>query len=265
MDTPNDKRKQFSSSKKVHKKFSPLSFAAGMIIVLLVFGLIEVLIPKKSKDGNLPSEQVTLTTNDSSIFKGEHFYKIHHHAHIDKDAEAIVLMPDEENMLEKGALDEKQRRLIELLPNSPVIYLYGLKITDYQKLYYKADGNPLALNDTVVPGLISQAMKNFSYQKFDLAIARLKPLLSINNNDPNALFYTGASYYYQKNFPQALIMLNRIGNVANNVFKQEAYWYKALCFIDLQKTTEAKTLLQHITDAQGFYAEQAKQQLALIK
>ena len=264
-DANNDKRNQFSPSKKPHKKFSPLSFACGMLIVLLVFGLIDVLIPKKNKGINLASEKDALAVTDSSVYRGEHFYKIHHHAHIDKDAEAIILMPDEENMLEKGTLNERQRKLIELLPNAPVIYLYDLKITDYQKLYYKPDGNPITLNDTAMPILINQAMKNFINQRFDVCIARLKPLLSINTTDPNASFYTGASYYYQKNYPQALIMLNRIGNLSNNVFKQEAYWYKALCFIDLQRTTEAKTLLQHIIDAQGFYTEKAKQQLALIK
>lgn len=60
-------------------------------------------------------------------------------------------------------------------------------------------------------------------------------------------------------------MLNRIGNLSNNVFKQEAYWYKALCCIDLNKIKDAKTLLQHIADAQGFYAARAKQQLASLK
>ena len=263
-DTSNDKRKQFSSSKKTYKKFSPLSFASGMVIVLLVFGLMDVFLPKKQKSSDV-SSQKNNESSDSSIFKGEHFYRIHHHTHIDKDAEALVLMPDEENMLEQGTLTDKQRKLIELLPNAPVIYLYDLKITDYQKLYYQPDGNPITLKDTALPALINQAMKNFINKRFDVCIDRLKPLLNINNEDPNASFYTGASYYYQKNYPQALVMLNRIGNLANNVFKQEAYWYKALCFIDLQKTAEAKTLLQHIADAQGFYAAKAKQQLALIK
>jgi tetratricopeptide (TPR) repeat protein len=248
------------SSKKKH--FSPLSFVGGLLIALLVFGVVYMLMSKQ-KSNTVAATQNNESVKDTSIFGQEHFYRIHHYKHIDRDAEVLVLMSEEENMLEKGNLTDRQRRLIELLPNSPVIYLYDLKVTDYQKLYYQPDGTALTLRDTSAPVLINQAMKSFSAQKFETAITKLKPLLS--REDPNAFFYTGAAYYYQKNYTQALLMLNRIGNLSNNVFKQEAYWYKALCFIDLQKTDEAKTLLQHIADAQGFYAEQAKKQLALIK
>jgi len=260
---PSDKKKKFSPSKKVHKKFSPLSFAGGMLIVVFAFGLIYLLIPRKAQIS--ATEKDNLSKEDTSIFKGEHFYKIHHHKHIDKDVEDLILMPNEASMLEKGSLTDRQRKLIELLPNAPAIYLYDLKVTEYQKLYYNPDGNAITVNDTAVPALISQAMKNFSDQHFDIAISRLSSLLRVNKDDPNALFYTGAAYYYQKNYPQALIMLNRIGNLSNNAFRQDAYWYKALCFIDLNKKDEAKTLLQHIIDAQGFYTEEAKKQIAMIK
>ncbi len=244
------------------KHFSPVSFIIGLLIALLGCGVVYMLLPNKQKNGTT-AEQNKEQGKDSSIFGGEHFYRIHHHMHIDRDAEPIILMPDEESMLEKGNPTDRERKLIELLPNSPVIYLYDLKVTDYQRLYYNPDGTAVSIHDTAAPNLINQAMKNFSAQKFDLALTKLKPLL--NREDPNAFFYTGAAYYYQKNYPQALIMLNRIGNLSNNVFKQEAYWYKALCFIDLQKNDEAKTLLQHIADAQGFYASQARKQLATLK
>ena len=242
-----------------HKR-TLLAFVSGLLIA---GGLVYLFTHHKQNNNSISSEQNKELNKDSSIFGGEHFYRIHHHMHIDKDAEAIVLMPEEESMLEKGNPTDRERKLIELLPNSPVIYLYDLKVTDYQKLYYNPDGTALSISDTAAPNLINQAMKNFSAKKFDVAIAKLKPLL--NREDPNAFFYTGAAHFYQKNYAQALIMLNRIGNLPNNVFKQEAYWYKALCFIDLQKNDEAKTLLQHIADAQGFYAAQAKTQLAILK
>src|ERR1700751_4906411 len=163
---PNDKKKYFLPSKKTHKKFSPLSFAGGMLIVVLAFGLIYLLIPKKNKSSL--SEKNSSPEKDTSLFKGEHFYKIHHHKHIDKDAEDLILMPNEASMLEKGNLTDRQRKLIDLLPNAPSIYLYDLKITEYQKLYYKPDGNALTVNDTAVPALINQAMKNFYNQHFDI-------------------------------------------------------------------------------------------------
>ncbi|MEO8762414.1 MAG: hypothetical protein ABI388_12545 [Bacteroidia bacterium] len=260
-----DKKKQFSSSKTTYKKFSPWSFAGGMLIVLFAGGILYLAMPNKQKVLVGTNQKTEAEANDTSIFKGEHFYKTHHHKHIDKDAEDIILMPDEENMLEKATLTDKQRKLIELLPNAPVIYLYNLKITEYQKFYYQPDGNPVLIKDTAAPKLISVAMKNFMASQFDISIERLKPLLHINEDDPNALFYTGAAYYYKKDYPHALVMLNRIGNLSNNIFKQEAYWYKALCFIDLQKNNDAKTLLQHIANGQGFYAAKAKELLATLK
>ncbi|MHB8259909.1 MAG: tetratricopeptide repeat protein [Bacteroidia bacterium] len=252
-----------SSPKKKH--FSTLSFIGGLLVALFIGGVVYLFIPSKQKNNQVVGVQSSAYYKDSSIFSGEHFYRIHHHQHIDRDIEPIILMSDEESALEKDSLTKRQRKLIELLPNSPVIYLYDLKLTDYQKLYYQPNGTVLNIHDTTAPKLINKALKYFSNQQFEAAIANLKPIININRDDPNALFYTGAAYYYQKNYPQALIMLNRIGNIPNNVFKQEAYWYKAICFIDLQKTNEAKTLLQHIADAQGFYAARAKKQLALIK
>src|ERR1700739_4112159 len=106
-----------SSSKKKH--FSPVSFAGGLFIALLVCGLIYLLIPSKQKNDNQRSGNAGEDTKDSSLFSGEHFYRIHHHKHIDIDAEPIVLMNNEEAMLEQGNLTERQRRLIELLPNAP--------------------------------------------------------------------------------------------------------------------------------------------------
>ncbi|MFI5141239.1 MAG: tol-pal system YbgF family protein, partial [Bacteroidia bacterium] len=249
--TPNDKRKYFSPSKKTHKKFSPLSFAGGMLIVVFAFGLVYLLIPKQT--GIVATAKNNTVKEDSSIFQNEHFYRIHHHKHIDEDAEDIILMPKEEGMLEKGTLTDKQRKLIELLPNAPSIYLYDLKVTEYQKLYYFPDAYMFTADNVAAPILINLAMKNFYNQRFDSTINQLKPLLAINKDDPNALFYMGAAYFYKKNYVQALIMLNHVADLPNNVFKQDAYWYKALCFIDLNKTAEAKTLLQHIVDAQGFY------------
>ena len=108
-------------------------------------------------------------------------------------------------------------------------------------------------------------MKSLRDNKFETALEKFKPLLRINNDDPNALFYSGISCYYIKDYPKALIMFNRIGNLSNNVFKQDAYWYKALCFLDMKKNAEAKTLLQHIADIEGFYSGRAKKALIELK
>ncbi|HXD93481.1 MAG TPA: hypothetical protein VNX01_09720 [Bacteroidia bacterium] len=86
--TPNDKKKYFSPSKKAHKKFSPLSFAGGMLIVVFAFGLIYLLIPKQA---NSAITEKSTIAKDSSIFQGEHFYKIHHHSTLIKMPKTLYL------------------------------------------------------------------------------------------------------------------------------------------------------------------------------
>ena len=247
----------------MQKKFSPLSFAGGMLLILFACGLGYVLIPKQKNNQSSLELDKARQTEDSCVFSRDHFYRTQHHKHLSKDAEVLVLMPEEESMLEKGNLNAQERKLVELLPNAPSVYLYDLKVTEFQKLYF--ENSTRALHDTVASKLLNLAMKSLRDNKFETALEKFKPLLRINNDDPNALFYSGISCYYIKDYPKALIMFNRIGNLSNNVFKQDAYWYKALCFLDMKKNAEAKTLLQHIADIEGFYSGRAKKALIELK
>lgn len=242
---------------------SALSFAAGMLIVVLAVGIVYMLLPKRQQAVEAKKKPPVLqdTMHDISLFSGEHFYKIHHHRHIDRDAEPVVLLTDEEQMLENGKLNARQKRLLELLPNAPVIYLYDFKITDYTNLYFKEDGNAEIINDTAASKFLSLAMKNFLEKRFDESHAALAHLLALENNDPNALFYSGLCYYYTKEYEKAIVLLSSIRQLTNNVFKQEAAWYKMLCLENMNKKQEAKTMCTEIAAEQGFYAAKAKEKL----
>src|SRR5580700_8288722 len=91
------------------KHFSPVSFVGGLLIALLVCGIVYMLISGRHKSDNSTAEQNSDLKKDSSIFGQEHFYRTHHHTHIDRDAEPIVLMPEEESMLEKGNPTDRER------------------------------------------------------------------------------------------------------------------------------------------------------------
>src|ERR1051326_2715868 len=123
-----------------HKHFSPVSFIAGLLIALAVFFIIYKFVPRNATPGkNVAAadsmkiqQTIALPEKDTLIYAEEHFYKAHHHRHIDLDAETIIVSPGEAEALEKGSISDEQKKLLELLPNAPVIYIFDLKVTSYQ-------------------------------------------------------------------------------------------------------------------------------------
>ncbi|HWY37961.1 MAG TPA: hypothetical protein VNY73_05345 [Bacteroidia bacterium] len=251
------------------KHFSPVSFVAGLLIALAVFFMIYQLTPHTStaekkmtvKDSIKTEQQAIAANKDGIDFTGEHFYRDHHHRHIDKDAEAIVVSPGEMATLEKGNLSAKQKKLLELLPNAPVIYLFDLKITDYQNLYFTA-GEPVKINDKVMAAqLLHDAMKDFSGKDFTACFDKMTTLATANPDDVNALFYGGMAAYYKKDLTKALLFFEKVNRSANNIFSQEAHWFSALAYLENGKRDVAIPLLTEIITGSGFYAQKAAQKL----
>ncbi|MGZ3865064.1 MAG: tetratricopeptide repeat protein [Bacteroidia bacterium] len=255
-----------------HKHFSPVSFVAGLIIALAVFFILyKAFSPKTLVQTSPPVRdttkmQVVAATNekDSSDFSEEHFHKHHHHKHIDADVEDIVVSPNEMAALEKGNLSEQQKKLLELLPNAPSIYIFDLKVTDYRNFYFTTDG-PLLLNGKVLAGqLLHDGLKDFSEKKFVEAYDKMTELSLANPNDVNALFYGGMAAYYSKDYKEAISRFEKVNSSANNCFKQEAGWFKAMALFTDGKRDQAKSLLKEIADTKGFYARKAEGLLAQL-
>ncbi len=263
-----------SNSNHPHKHFSPVSFIAGLIISLAVFFIIYKFvphdsIPKKNSAINdstkVEKQKISLKNENRIDFTEEHFYREHHHRHIDQDAEAIVVSPHEVEALEKGNLSAQQKQLLELLPNAPVIYIFDLKITDYQNLYFTM-GEPVILDNKIVAGqLLHDALQSFSEKNFDDCLEKMNTLITANPSDENALFYSGISAYYKKNYDEADLHFQKILVSKNNIFKQEANWFRAMALLDSNKKDEAKKLLQEIVDAKGFYADRAVDKLKQVQ
>src|ERR1700751_4740782 len=152
-----------------HKHFSPVSFLAGLLIALAVFFILYKFVPNNSAtvknaapaDGVKIQQPIVELKKDTLIYAEEHFYKTHHHRHIDQDAEGIIVSPGETEALEKGSISAEQKKLLELLPNAPVIYIFDLKVTSYQDLYFMM-GIPVILDNKIVAGqLLHDGLKNF--------------------------------------------------------------------------------------------------------
>jgi len=253
-----------------YKHFSPVSFLAGLLIALTLFFVIYKLVPHNAiseknstlKDSPKVEQQIVSANKKAGIdFTEEHFYKEHHHRHIDQDAEPIVVSPKEMTALEKGNLSEQQKKLLELLPNAPVIYILNFKITDYQNLYFDM-GEPLVLKNKIVAGqLLHDALKDFSEQNFVNCFNKMTLLSLANPNDVNALFYGGMAAYYKKDYAEAGMRFEKAIVSKNNSFKQEGCWFMAMSLLENNKKEEAKKLLQQIIDGKGFYTNRATEKL----
>lgn len=178
---------------------------------------------------------------------------------------------------------------LELLPNAPYIYIYDLKITEYQTLYFKnqqsytIERNGLdaeyenvntylqskkemtSLLPYTLDLLVKDALKYFNNGQYKKAAILFKELLMYNANDVNALFYSGLCNYYLENPSITVEKMNALLINKNNVFHQEAEWYMALAYLKLGENEQAISLLLKINTKKGFYAKSAADKLFELK
>jgi len=86
-------------------------------------------------------------------------------------------------------------------------------------------------------------------------------LLKLDKTDVNANFYSGMSFYFLGKFNKALSYFDNVIQNPNNIFDQEAEFYKAICLKKAGQTTEAETLFRKIISDNGFYANRALEEL----
>jgi hypothetical protein len=172
---------------------------------------------------------------------------------------------------------------IKYIPNSPIIFLHDLKITDYSSLYFRHNkfvtlsvkegldasyANPSekeatsALSPTgnyYMHQAISDAMLYFSRKEYNRCLNSLEMIQEINPSDINCKFYSGMCYFYKKNYKKALTYFEDCINNSNNAFLNEALYYKA-CSLNYSGDTEKATVIfREIADEGSFYSEKAKQ------
>lgn len=171
---------------------------------------------------------------------------------------------------------------IKFTPNASYIFLHDLKIANYQLYYFNAQQN-ISIN-TGLPANYSQkneqttvskkldrnyylheaindAMGLFKKQKFADCLNLLQTINEYNSNDVNCAFYKGMCAYYLKNYNLAYEQLRMAYINPINVFQEESQYYMALSALALGQTDEGNKMLLDIENANGFYAQKAKDHL----
>ncbi|TND07615.1 MAG: hypothetical protein FD123_3167 [Bacteroidetes bacterium] len=194
-------------------------------------------------------------------------------------AKEVSLVPGKTN-------DSKEAEdpLVQESYNAPVVYVRDLKITDFEKYYReKIEIKPLMTSglsakfdhhdqdyeddsETVrtVPAdkVLDDGLNYFNQGRYGKSISQFDMLLDHNPKDINAQFYVAICNVRLEMYSRALPLLDKVLASENNVFHQEAEWYKALALLGMKNRKEnAKTLLKQIADRKGFYRKQALEKL----
>lgn len=165
--------------------------------------------------------------------------------------------------------------------NAQVGFLLDLKITEFDKYYLtetievkevpltgtsadkenKDDLGEPGEEETVrsVPAdqFLREGLIAFRDARYGKCISKMDVLLKNNPNDINALFYSAISYVKLEMYSKAIPLLDKIIADPNNVFDEEAEWYKALALEGNGDNSAAQELFKKISAGGGFYSKQA--------
>lgn len=165
-----------------------------------------------------------------------------------------------------------------------VIYIYDLKVSDYNKLYFNlspasdlsllsrniapsrenkgSTGDEFGPEQHSIPAdrVLKNGLAAFNKQDFSKALENFNLLIANNANDVNAHFYAALSYYNNNRTAKAIEELNAVLANENKAFQPEAEWYLALVTMKTDKE-KGKAMLQAIAAEKGFYSKKAKEAL----
>lgn len=113
--------------------------------------------------------------------------------------------------------------------------------------------------------VLKSGIKSFGKEDYREALTQFNAILKVHPEDVNALFYGGLCQYSLGNFSVAQSQLDLVLKNKYTTFNQEAKWHKVLCLVGLNKSKEAKKILNEIIEEGGFYKVKAEEKLKGLK
>lgn len=113
--------------------------------------------------------------------------------------------------------------------------------------------------------IIQQAQMHFQKNEFQETIDLLNIATVKAEEQFVPQFYKGLSYQNLDKYAKAALEYSKVINQGNNMFIEEAEWYKALCYLKMNKTNEAKKELLAVVNRKGHYEKDAKAILRRLK
>jgi tetratricopeptide (TPR) repeat protein len=147
-----------------------------------------------------------------------------------------------------------------LLLGLSVMIRYMVTPSDHLTQFYEDAPTALTSFRSAVPDVNSQLSIGFEHYNnadFDRALATFQQVLDRDNNNLPALFYKGASHQKLHDFSDAVVVYSEIIEHRDNIFYEQAEWYKGLCLLHLGEIEQVMSLMEAIIAREGFYKNKA--------
>ncbi|CAN5504044.1 hypothetical protein BH10BAC1_BH10BAC1_03390 [soil metagenome] len=180
-------------------------------------------------------------------------------------------------------VDKTPEILVEPIYNADIIYIYDLKVTNYNALYFnyqpkvfeikgatpsfkenKESSNSFEKDyeQTIAADkVLKSGLTYFTKGKYSKALGEFLVLLENNPKDVNSLFYSAICYNQIGKYDKTIKNLEAVLKSTNNVFHPEAKWNLALSYLKVGEKARAKQLFIEIANEKGFYSKRATDKL----
>lgn len=233
---------------------------------------VEKIIPAVEPE-TIPSEEIKVPKNDLAVEM--------------KTIEKISIPVEPIKSITPGLIPVSIKATeVAIVPNynSDIIYIYDLKVTSYNSLYFNYKLNPFEIKghtpsfkenkespsavfekdyeQTIAADkVLKTALGYFNKGKYGKALGEFQLLLEANPNDVNSLFYSAVAYYQIGKYDRTIKNLEAVLKSPNNTFHPEAKWNLALSNLKIGEKAKAKQLLIEIANEKGFYSKRAGEKL----
>ncbi len=111
----------------------------------------------------------------------------------------------------------------------------------------------------------SKALSDFKAKKYQTANDGFEELIKQNKNNPEALYYSGLSLYNMKKFQTSLERLNKVLELKENKYTEDAEWYVAKIYKKLNNKKEAIKKYRTVIKRGNKYKTEAEKNLKEIE
>lgn len=108
---------------------------------------------------------------------------------------------------------------------------------------------------------LNKPLRSLMNKKYERALKGFKEILEKDAADQNALFYGGLAYFNLADYSNALISFEKLKQIKDPLFEEDADWLMAKVYQGLGLTDNATKLLQAIAHSNSFYRAQAIEEL----
>ena len=105
----------------------------------------------------------------------------------------------------------------------------------------------------------------YNEQKYILALEQFNKALSKNSEHPMCNFYSGLCYQQLGKYDKAIAAFQKVIDENDNLFIEQAQWYKALSLLKTKDLKKAYQSFNQIVDSNGYYSRNAKEIIKKLK